>query len=261
LHTVYATGQYNFLYAALVYNVNTYAEARMLDYNLYWLPSCYFDGGYLYDHGLTTSAIATALDQSAARDVPALDLSVTLTWLGSASLQVDVSIVNNESVNSAPMTPDAPAGPPTGTATFPYPFTVKASDPDNDPLYYMFDWGDSQQSGWLGPFAAGEDGMGTHPWVAYGTYEVKTKVKDPLGAESAWSPVATIELDKPGNANGDTQVSIGDAVFIISYIFRGGPAPLFPNAADANCDNKVTVGDAVFIISYIFRGGPAPGCN
>ena len=261
MHTVYASGQYNFLYAALVYNVNGYADARMTDYNLYWLPSCYFDGGYVYDNGLTTSAIVAQLDQCSARDVPALDLSVTLTWLGNAQVQVDVSIANNEFVNSTPMTPETPAGPPTGTATFPYPFAVKAIDPDNDPLYYMFDWGDTQQSDWLGPFPAGDDGMGTHPWLANGTYQVKARVKDTFGAESAWSPAATIQLAKPGNANGDSQVSVGDAVFIISYIFRGGPAPPFPNAADANCDNKVTVGDAVFIVSYIFRGGPAPGCN
>jgi hypothetical protein len=261
LHTVFASGQYNFLYAALVYNVNTYAEARLADYNIHWLPSCYFDGGYLYDYGMSTSAIATRLDESCARDVPALDLSVTLTWLGSAGLQVDVSIVNNEFVNSAPMTPETPAGPPMGTATFPYSFTAKAFDPDNDPLYYMFDWGDSQQSDWLGPFAPGDDGSDTHPWAMYGTYEVKARVKDTAGAETAWSPVATIALAKPGNANGDTQVNIGDAVFIITYVFRDGPPPPYPNAADANCDNRVNVGDAVYIISYVFREGPAPGCN
>ncbi len=261
MHTVYASEQYNFLYAALVYNVNTYANARLTDYNLHWLPSCYFDGGFLYDYGLTTSAIAARLDECGARDVPALDLSVTLTWLGSASLQVDVNIVNNESVNSAPITPEAPAGPLTGTATFPYPFTAKAFDPDDDPLYYMFDWGDSQQSDWLGPFAAGEDGMGTHSWATFGTYEVKTRVKDTQGAESAWSPVATIELGKAGDANGDTGVNIGDAVYIISYIFREGPPPPIPNAANANCDGNINVGDAIFITSFVFRGGPEPGCN
>ncbi|MDD4050446.1 MAG: dockerin type I domain-containing protein [candidate division Zixibacteria bacterium] len=261
MHTVFASGQYNFLYAALVYNVNAYADARLTDYNLHWLPSCYFDGGYIYDYGISTSAIATGLDGSCAREVPALDLSVTLTWLGSASIQVDVSIANNESVNSAPLTPEAPEGQGIGTATFRYPFTAKASDPDNDPLYYMFDWGDSQQSDWLGPFAPGDDGLDTHRWTMYGTYDVKARVQDTAGAESAWSPVTTIHLAKPGNANGDASVNVGDAVFIISYIFREGPAPPYPNAADANCDTKVNVGDAVYIISYIFRQGPAPGCN
>lgn len=262
MHTVLASGLYNFVYSAMVYDVNTYADAYLTNvYNFYWLPTCYFDGGYRFHDGTTTSAITTRLLQCGAREVPDLDLSVTVTWLGSASIQVDVSITNNEFVNTAPMTPETPIGPPKGAATFPYSFTVAASDPDNDPLYYMFNWGDTQQSDWLGPFAPGEDGMGTHSWTTYGTYAVTAKVKDTLGAESAWSPITSIEVTKAGNANGDAQLNSGDAVYIISYIFRGGPAPPFPNAADANCDNKLNSGDAVYLISYIFRQGPAPGCD
>jgi hypothetical protein len=63
-----------------------------------------------------------------------------------------------------------------------------------------------------------------------------------------------------GNANGDATVNIGDAVFIINYVFRGGPAPAPTQAADANCDGHVNVGDAVYLVNYIFRGGPAPCC-
>ena len=63
-----------------------------------------------------------------------------------------------------------------------------------------------------------------------------------------------------GDATGDGNINIGDAVFVISYVFRGGAAPNPLEAADANCDQKVNVGDAVFIVNYIFRGGPAPAC-
>jgi len=55
-------------------------------------------------------------------------------------------------------------------------------------------------------------------------------------------------------------INVGDAVFLINYIFRGGPAPQPARAGDANCDGKISVGDAVYIISYVFRGGPAPCC-
>ena len=64
-----------------------------------------------------------------------------------------------------------------------------------------------------------------------------------------------------GDANNDGSCNVGDAVFIISYAFRGGAAPVCPAAADANQDCSVNVGDAVFIISYAFRGGPAPNCG
>jgi hypothetical protein len=64
-----------------------------------------------------------------------------------------------------------------------------------------------------------------------------------------------------GDANGDGTVNIGDAVYIISYVFKGGPAPEPLEAGDANCDLDVNIGDAVFIISYVFKGGPPPGCD
>lgn len=61
-----------------------------------------------------------------------------------------------------------------------------------------------------------------------------------------------------GDSDGNGQVAISDAVYIVTYIFGGGPSPDPIEAADANCDGGVSVTDAVFIISYIFGGGPAP---
>jgi sugar lactone lactonase YvrE len=61
-----------------------------------------------------------------------------------------------------------------------------------------------------------------------------------------------------GDANGDEQVNVGDAVFLIAYIFNGGPAPVPEIAGDANCDGGVNVGDAVYLIGYTFNGGPKP---
>ena len=63
-----------------------------------------------------------------------------------------------------------------------------------------------------------------------------------------------------GDANRDSKLGIGDAVFEVNYIFKGGPAPSPLEAGDANCDHAVNVGDAVYTINYIFRGGPRPCC-
>ena len=65
-----------------------------------------------------------------------------------------------------------------------------------------------------------------------------------------------------GDANADRGVNIGDAVFIINYIFKGGTAPNPRKIGDANGDCAVNVGDAVYLVNYVFRGGPAPvvGC-
>jgi hypothetical protein len=64
-----------------------------------------------------------------------------------------------------------------------------------------------------------------------------------------------------GDANGDRKTNVGDAVYLIAYIFKGGPPPIIMKAANINGDASVNVGDAVYLINYIFRNGPAPHCQ
>ncbi len=61
-----------------------------------------------------------------------------------------------------------------------------------------------------------------------------------------------------GDADGSGAISIGDAVYIINYIFGGGSAPDPLEAADADCSGAISIGDAVHLINFIFGGGPAP---
>jgi hypothetical protein len=61
-----------------------------------------------------------------------------------------------------------------------------------------------------------------------------------------------------GDANLDGNVNVGDAVFLISYVFRDGPAPRLEATADANCDGSVNVADAVRLVNFIFRNGAVP---
>jgi hypothetical protein len=61
-----------------------------------------------------------------------------------------------------------------------------------------------------------------------------------------------------GDANGDGTVNVGDVVFLVSYVFKGGAPPNPVCVGDANGDGSTNVGDAVYLISYIFKGGAAP---
>lgn len=63
-----------------------------------------------------------------------------------------------------------------------------------------------------------------------------------------------------GNVNCDGQINVADAIYIISYLFKGGPSPRPLEAGDTNCDGKVTVADVVYLINYLFKGGPPPPC-
>lgn len=66
-----------------------------------------------------------------------------------------------------------------------------------------------------------------------------------------------------GDANGDDNTDVGDAVYIINHVFKSGPAPDPIEACDSNCDIDCNVGDAVYLINHVFKGGPGPceGCK
>ena len=63
-----------------------------------------------------------------------------------------------------------------------------------------------------------------------------------------------------GDANGDGKVTVSDVVYLINYLFKGGPAPIPYETGEANCDGKLTVSDVVYLINYLFKGGPPPIC-
>jgi hypothetical protein len=64
-----------------------------------------------------------------------------------------------------------------------------------------------------------------------------------------------------GDANDDESANVGDAVYLIGYVFKGGAPPPSKGEGDANGDCSDNVGDAVYLISYVFKGGAAPIIN
>ena len=61
-----------------------------------------------------------------------------------------------------------------------------------------------------------------------------------------------------GDANHDLVVDVGDVIYIVSYLYDGGPDPLPLESADVNCDGVVNVGDVVYLVNYLFKLGPPP---
>ncbi len=58
-----------------------------------------------------------------------------------------------------------------------------------------------------------------------------------------------------GDSNGDRQVNIADAIASLSFLFRGGNAPLCSDAADANDDGQVDISDPIFTLDSLFLSG------
>ncbi len=65
-----------------------------------------------------------------------------------------------------------------------------------------------------------------------------------------------------GDVTGDGRVNISDIVFVINYLYRGGPPPNDPNYADVNGNCVINIQDISYLIKYLYLGGPAPvqGC-
>jgi hypothetical protein len=61
-----------------------------------------------------------------------------------------------------------------------------------------------------------------------------------------------------GDADASGGVDIDDAVYLINYIFMGGPAPEPPEAGDCDCTSTIDIDDVVWLINYIFVAGNAP---
>jgi hypothetical protein len=67
-----------------------------------------------------------------------------------------------------------------------------------------------------------------------------------------------------GDANCDSTLNVGDAVYLMNYTFKFGPPPCVMEYGEANCDGNgspnINVGDIVYLINYIFKFGPKPCC-
>ncbi|MCP4567916.1 MAG: hypothetical protein GY841_10090 [FCB group bacterium] len=99
-----------------------------------------------------------------------------------------------------------------------------------------------------------------------GSYAFTVEVMDENN--SSYSDTASYAIEVagsvaiPGDANFDGGVDVGDAVYLINFIFKNGPDPQILDWADANADCALNVGDCVYLINFVFKNGDPPvlGC-
>jgi len=54
-------------------------------------------------------------------------------------------------------------------------------------------------------------------------------------------------------------IDISDLVFLVDFMFVGGPAPQCFEEADVNASGGLLdIADLVYTVDYMFGGGPAP---
>lgn len=62
-----------------------------------------------------------------------------------------------------------------------------------------------------------------------------------------------------GDVNGSETVNGTDIIFLVSYVFKGGPQPGCSGlSGDVDCSGSVSSADVIYLVNYVFKGGPAP---
>jgi len=95
-----------------------------------------------------------------------------------------------------PTTPSIPDGSKNGQAGTPYFFTTQAEDPDNNGIYYLFDWGEGTDYELVHSHKSGETVNVSHVWSVkdQDVFTIRVKAIDVYGYESEWSPLTTINI-------------------------------------------------------------------
>ncbi len=99
-------------------------------------------------------------------------------------------------ISSPPDKPSIPSGILKGKIGEEYAYTTNTNDPDDDEIFYLFDWGDESISNWLGPYKSGESCEASHIWNKYNSYSIRVISKDINGALSEWSDPLTVSMPK-----------------------------------------------------------------
>ena len=112
---------------------------------------------------------------------------------------------------------------------------------------------------WMPAFDVNSLGVGQLVYVSY---------DEPLPSD----PMGNIEIDPtsywiPGwvcgdiDGDGSSTIDIADLVYLVDYMFNGGPEPPVMEAADVDGSGGVIdIADLVYLVDYMFNGGPEPDC-
>jgi hypothetical protein len=99
----------------------------------------------------------------------------------------------NNNLNYPPTIPQV-IGPSAGGNGINFDFIVNTTDPEADQIYYLFDWGNGNFSGWLGPVNSSVSVTTSYTWRDDGNYTIRVKAKDIYEGESEWSVVHPISI-------------------------------------------------------------------
>lgn len=88
----------------------------------------------------------------------------------------------------------------------------------------------------------------------------KVKAYDKWGAETESNETWSFYVFLCGDVTGDGVINSADIIYLINYLYKGGPAPVPYESGDCNGDGTIDSADVVCLLNYLFKGGPPPNC-
>ncbi len=153
---------------------------------------------YTYDWGDGTTSIIGPVDSG-------IVASINHTWTRAGTYQVKANAIDckgatsewSESwtviINAPPNKPSTPSGSKSVYAWASNSYSTFATDPDEDSVEYIFDWGDGNTST-TNFVKSGSNASALHMWSNEGNYQLKTIALDRIGDTSGWSDFLTITV-------------------------------------------------------------------
>ena len=104
-------------------------------------------------------------------------------------------------------------GPTSGDPGVEYDFTFVTLDPEEDDIWLHIEWGDGNETDWLGPYESGEEAIVSYTWEEEDIYEIRAESKD-IWDDSYWSDPYPVSIGNhppgtptiTGETNGKTGV-------------------------------------------------------
>jgi hypothetical protein len=102
--------------------------------------------------------------------------------------------------------------------------------------------------------------LGAHP---PGDYYFRLFATDAQAQVSVGQSLAFSYSSQPpyivGDVNESGSITAADVIYLVNFVFKGGPAPLpVWQAGDVNATSSITSADIVYLVNYVFKGGPPP---
>ncbi|MCK4460512.1 MAG: dockerin type I repeat-containing protein, partial [candidate division Zixibacteria bacterium] len=72
------------------------------------------------------------------------------------------------------------------------------------------------------------------------------------------NPCDSCDYQNPGDVDNDGNINVADIAYLISFLYKGGPAPPVMANADPNGDCCIDYRDVLYLIQFVFFAGPPP---